>query len=420
MGGSTRSERTFARLRAMPLFAGVDEASLRPLARALRERTLERGEILYRRNQAGDSMVILLEGCLAVRMRKRDGRPVAVHRVRPGEWVGEMGCVDPAPRSATVLATRRSVVLELSRPVLLTLSRHAPDLAGLLLGAIIEQVSGRLRRTDDRLCGAVRRRSVLDRFASEEADRAGRPLPGRPRAGPVDLRRIPGFREMPPRAVDELLSVARPRVVPDRTVLCREGEPGDVAFFIVKGEVDVSRRVKRRPRHLARLKEGALVGQLALVDDAPRSATVRARGEVVVLALRRPAFERLVRSGSPLAAHLQQRIAIAGIRQVRLANRRLRSALHRESPRKPASRERASAAPTQAPPGAGRAASPPAESPPRRSKPPRKADARSSPQAFLRAVLNESDVTLDDIAEVELGPADELPSASELRARSRR
>jgi CRP-like cAMP-binding protein len=68
---------------------------------------------------------------------------------------------------------------------------------------------------------------------------------------------------------------------------------------------------------------------MALVDSSPRSASVRAQTRVVALELGRDVFERLVKSANPFALRFQRQIALAGIRQLRLANARLTGLLGR-------------------------------------------------------------------------------------------
>ena len=74
------------------------------------------------------------------------------------------------------------------------------------------------------------------------------------------------------------------------TVLMQQGRPGAEAFVIVDGSVSVS----RDGHELAQLGPGAVVGELALVEQAPRSATVVAESDVVVLVFSRPEFSRLL------------------------------------------------------------------------------------------------------------------------------
>jgi len=82
-------------------------------------------------------------------------------------------------------------------------------------------------------------------------------------------------------------------------------------------------------RTLATLSVGAMVGQMSLVDNAPRSATVKATQDVVALKLERSAFEELVVGQDPLGIRFQEQIAIAGIRQLRMANGRFSSLLRK-------------------------------------------------------------------------------------------
>src|SRR5207249_3773919 len=114
-------------------------------------------------------------------------------------------------------------------------------------------------------------------------------------------------------------------------VLCREGSAGQSCFLVVVGEVEVVKRIDESDRVLATLGVGSLVGQMALVDRSPRSASVRAGAETIALEVTRDVFERLLGACSPLAVRFQEHIAIAGIRQLRYAIDRLTLALGRTS-----------------------------------------------------------------------------------------
>ncbi|HIA00996.1 MAG TPA: cyclic nucleotide-binding domain-containing protein [Myxococcales bacterium] len=111
------------------------------------------------------------------------------------------------------------------------------------------------------------------------------------------------------------------------SLLCCEGDFGNSCFILVHGQVEILRKMNGNPRVLARLEKGAMVGQMSLVDGAPRSATVRAVDECVVLELERVVFERLLQASNPVAMQFQDQIAVAGIRQLRMANQRLASLL---------------------------------------------------------------------------------------------
>ena len=63
-----------------------------------------------------------------------------------------------------------------------------------------------------------------------------------------------------------------------QTILA-EGEPGDTAFLIVSGSVEVSIGHGPTARTVETLKAGDVFGEMSLIDPGPRSATVRALGE---------------------------------------------------------------------------------------------------------------------------------------------
>jgi CRP-like cAMP-binding protein len=119
--------------------------------------------------------------------------------------------------------------------------------------------------------------------------------------------------------LDQLLRVARARNFSAGKWLCREGDLTSSCLFIVTGAVEVVKYIDGEERVLATLRPGALVGQTALVEGAFSSASVRATSATTALEIRRKVFQRLVQQGSHLAVRLQERIAIAGIRQLRAA-----------------------------------------------------------------------------------------------------
>jgi CRP-like cAMP-binding protein len=74
-------------------------------------------------------------------------------------------------------------------------------------------------------------------------------------------------------------------------------------YFLTKGQVDVMRGDP--PQRLAVLREGAFFGELAILRDAPRAATIRAVGDVEVYALRRDAVLQLAQLHVDFSRYLQ-------------------------------------------------------------------------------------------------------------------
>jgi signal transduction histidine kinase len=84
-------------------------------------------------------------------------------------------------------------------------------------------------------------------------------------------------------------------------VLFREGEPGDRAYVVTAGELDVLKAAERRQVLVAVQGEGDVVGEMALVQETPRSATVRARTPARLISITKAALDDLLAS-SPSAA----------------------------------------------------------------------------------------------------------------------
>lgn len=85
---------------------------------------------------------------------------------------------------------------------------------------------------------------------------------------------------------------------PAGTTIVREGEPGDTAFIVTRGECDVFKTVDGQPRHLRRMGPRSVFGEAAVLSNAPRSATVVAATEVTLLTLSRDVIEEGLTEGS--------------------------------------------------------------------------------------------------------------------------
>jgi CRP-like cAMP-binding protein len=118
-----------------------------------------------------------------------------------------------------------------------------------------------------------------------------------------ELRRLPVFAGLSRRALERVDSLLTPIVFQDGDVLCREGRLGREAFVIISGEVEVS----RGSQHLATLGAGAVVGELALLGQRPRTASVTAAGDVEALVMSAQEFASLL--NEPAVADSVHRIA---------------------------------------------------------------------------------------------------------------
>jgi len=107
---------------------------------------------------------------------------------------------------------------------------------------------------------------------------------------------------------NELVAVARASDevdLPEGRVLCEQGEIGREAFVILDGTAEVRRNGKK----VATLTSGACFGELALLDNGPRTATVVATTELKVLVIGAREFAALVSEVTSIAHKLLKSLA---------------------------------------------------------------------------------------------------------------
>jgi CRP-like cAMP-binding protein len=85
-----------------------------------------------------------------------------------------------------------------------------------------------------------------------------------------------------------------------------EGESGNTAFIIVSGNFEVYRDTPKGEVNLATLEQTAYFGEMAIIENEPRSASVRAKNDGLLLRIRGPEFRKMMESSSSLAFRLVQ------------------------------------------------------------------------------------------------------------------
>jgi CRP-like cAMP-binding protein len=104
------------------------------------------------------------------------------------------------------------------------------------------------------------------------------------------LARAPLFEGLSRKDLVQLAKMTEDMDVPAGTVLCRQGDAGYEFFVLVEGEVDVIRGGKK----IAVRGPGDFIGEIALIEKVPRTATVKARTPLRFFVLTRQSFWGLV------------------------------------------------------------------------------------------------------------------------------
>lgn len=132
----------------------------------------------------------------------------------------------------------------------------------------------------------------------------------------MTTRRAPAFiipRAFPgitPAEIEELITNSKVRNYPPGTVLCRENAVENVFYMILEGEVEVTKVINNDQNRLLKvLRAGDFFGEMALIHNAPRAATVTTLTDLVVLELDKPAFERVLEKSSSVSLAMVREIS---------------------------------------------------------------------------------------------------------------
>jgi voltage-gated potassium channel len=113
------------------------------------------------------------------------------------------------------------------------------------------------------------------------------------------VARVPLFSGLDATRIAAIARLLKPQIVPQRQVVVRRGEPADAMFFIMDGEAEVEIEPP------VRLAKGQFFGEVGLLLDTTRNATVAALSECRLLVLDRADFQRLMAQHPDLKARIE-------------------------------------------------------------------------------------------------------------------
>jgi len=113
------------------------------------------------------------------------------------------------------------------------------------------------------------------------------------------------FRELTPSEMDILISISKEKRAKKDEVIFKEGATGDAFYLIVSGSVRISTIVPGVGEEaLTILREGEYFGEMALIDDAPRSASAIANDDTILLLIKKDNFRKLLTQETGIAYKL--------------------------------------------------------------------------------------------------------------------
>jgi CRP/FNR family transcriptional regulator, cyclic AMP receptor protein len=137
------------------------------------------------------------------------------------------------------------------------------------------------------------------------------------------LRRVPIFAEIEPSKL-KLLAFMSERVGFDAgNVLIQQGDSADAAYLIINGHAEVILETAAGPVIVATLGANEIVGEMGILGNVPRVATVRAKERLIALRISKEPFMRMVREFPSMAVSMMQELA----KRLESTNNQLRTAL---------------------------------------------------------------------------------------------
>ena len=237
----------------MPLFADLDDAVLADIASVLEEERYQPGQIVFAEGDPGDRVLIVADGTAELSTTGSVG-PVPLATLDRGDLVGEQALLASGPgrRNASLTAVTPLRLLAVSEKDFDDVLARHPSLRNLV------------QLHADELS--------TDRFIA--------------RVGPFMTLDAGARRALARRVVKHAFAAGH--------VLVRQGDESDSCYLLRSGTVEVVVADAQGTHVLATIGAGNVVGEMAMLTDAPRLATVRAKEPCDVLELRRADLEAVL------------------------------------------------------------------------------------------------------------------------------
>lgn len=262
------------------------------------DRTYKNGEAVYEQHSQGREMFLVKEGQAEVFI---DGSSVAT--LESGKVFGEIGLFYNISRSATIrAASGRTRIGSLNRRGLENLFIHGHPVVYELIRRLFNILPGRLRNLNEKYKSAI---NALHIIYDGDEKRV-------PNLGHVQMENRLDIGEFLP-----VLEQQEIRKFEKGDLIFAEGEKGDGAYFILDGKVKVVASSDNYTEILlGKLDRGRIFGEMALIDDKPRSASIVTLAPCKTAFIHRKAFDDIIEKKSELAFRLMGFICLSLYRSI--------------------------------------------------------------------------------------------------------
>lgn len=242
------------------IFKSLTPLQMREFILDSKVRVFEPNAMIFRRNDVGDSLFCVAQGAVAVRINPDDLSQTVT--IPEGEIFGEAGLISGRRRNATIFAREKSILIEIPRNAARKLLATVP---------------------------AVQK--AVDDIATERL-----------------LLAILG-QGLTPADIAPIMETVTVESVSAGQYLIREGDEDADVFIIRSGSMVVEKEIAERDVFLAYVPAGAYVGEMAMLEDGRRTASVKAAVKSEVIRMQGRAFKDLLADNPNLRASVLEKFA---------------------------------------------------------------------------------------------------------------
>ena len=239
------------------LFKNITKLQMREVLMESHLKVMQEGEVIFKTYDYTNTFFTILNGNVDVEFFDDRGALVVV-KLAKGKYFGEMGLLSGRRRTATIKAGKNCVILETARRAMLKLIASNDEVRKQIDTVFARHAIGRF-------LGNSLNESQIDELM----------------ATGVDVKRFNA-----------------------KTVLFKEGDPSDGLYLIRRGSVTVSKMIGNQDCILSYVAAGNFVGEMAVLENLPRSATVTAAVMTEVLILKNDAIDHLLANNQGLKKKL--------------------------------------------------------------------------------------------------------------------
>jgi len=278
-------------LRRWEIFSHFTDEQLAQLATCATRNRFAAGATVVKEGENTQDAYLIESGGVRIQRKTPYGH-FSLAALAPGTLFGETAFVDRVPRSGDAVTTAETELLALNPEALSSLTERDPRFKLALYWTFWKSLSSKLRQTNEN----------LSQFFSETGKPpSAQPASSREPSGEfrVDLaskRKLFQEQKLSSLEINFLTSLSRERKYGPNQVIFREGETGNELYVVLEGRVMISKYIPGAGEEaLAFLERGGYFGEMALIDNAPRSADAKAHaGGAVVLVISREVLEGIL------------------------------------------------------------------------------------------------------------------------------